>query len=96
VQAGETKILEASERADELLSCLRGKASESGIGIDERQDDETRSVHVADTGGAASGELAEFLRAQLDECARELGVGWHEYPAVSEPRGRRRVRFVTC
>lgn len=64
-----------------LLDCLRPKAREHGVGIEPGS---TGTLTV--TGDTSQGDdVAGYLRAQLDECARLLGINWHDHITVAEP-----------
>jgi hypothetical protein len=67
--------------AELLLDCLRPKATGHGIDIAHGS---TGTLTVTDDGGKAD-DLAGFLSSQLDECARLLGVDWHEHFTVAQP-----------
>ena len=66
--------------AELLLDCLRPKATGHGLGIEHGA---TGTLTVTDVGGRAADPPA-FLRGQLDECARLLGVDWHDCFTVTE------------
>jgi len=74
---GTIRITEPGERAGQLVRCLRSHAQQYSIGVEE----DPREIMVVDMGGHAD-DLAAFLRARLDVCARELGFGWRPYLSV--------------
>lgn len=64
-----------------LLDCLRPKAREHGVAIEPGS---TGTLTV--TGDAGHGDdLAGYLRTQLDECARLLGIDWQDHLTIAEP-----------
>ena len=63
--------------AELLLDCLRPKATGRGIEIAHGT-----TGALAVTGGGQADDLAGFLREQLDECSRLLGVDWQDHFTV--------------
>ena len=66
------EVLDAGYDARRLLACLRERVREYDVGISPGQ----TGVLVVEDSGNSTGDLHEFLDAQLDECAREIGVEW--------------------
>jgi hypothetical protein len=64
-----------------FLACLREHVREYSVGISPGQ----TGVLVVEAGGNRTGDLHEFLDAQLDECSRELGVEWRGPLSVLGP-----------
>jgi hypothetical protein len=76
------EVLNAGYDARRLLACLRERARDYNLAIAPGQ----TGVLVVEAGGNRTGNLHDFLDAQLDECSRELGVEWRGRLSVLGPQ----------
>jgi len=75
---GSLEVLAPGTHARQILDCLRTKASEHDIEVEEGVEG---TLVVTDVAGHAD-NLPAFLRHQLNTCSAELGYDWRDFVGV--------------
>ena len=75
------KVLDAGHDTRRVLACLRERVRKYNIGISPGQ----TGVLVVEDRDNSTSNLHDFLDAQLDECASEIGVEWRGRLSVLGP-----------